>query len=177
VSRNQWIILGALGLAALLIFAGLASLALIYLTGQPPTPTSTRVIPLTTPTEVPPTSTSTTLPTHTPVPTYTPRPVPTAPPAPTSPSAPAPEVTPAPTIDPQCVEDENALHLQLLADMAMIYEPILSSIEREIEQATHDRDWGRVRDLQQEAEMYENLKSADIDAETARHQAALAACG
>ena len=75
------------------------------------------------------------------------------------------------------MDDENALHLQLLADMATLYEPILSSIKDEIEQATHDRDWGRVRDLEQEAEMYEDLKAADIDAETARHQAALAACG
>jgi len=80
-------------------------------------------------------------------------------------------------VDTRCVDDENALHLQLLADMAMLYEPILSSIEYEIEQARHDRDWGRVRDLQQEAQMYENLKAADIDAEIARHQAALAACG
>ena len=80
-------------------------------------------------------------------------------------------------VDTRCVDDENALHLQLLADMATLYEPLLSSIEHEIEQATHDRDWGRVRDLGQEAEMYQNMKTADIDAETARHQAALAACG
>ncbi|HUW13295.1 MAG TPA: hypothetical protein VM537_26460 [Anaerolineae bacterium] len=176
MSRNQWIILGAFGLAALLIFAGLGSLALTYLTSQPPTPTNTRVMPLTTPTAIGPTATSTAYPTHTPYPTYTPQPVPTAPPVPTSPPAPPPAPTPTPMVDARCVEDENALHLQLLADMATLYEPILSSIEHEIEQATHDRDWEKVRDLQQEAEMYENLKAADIDAETARHQAALAAC-
>ena len=176
MSRNQWIILGVLGLAVLLVFGGLRGLALTYLTGQPPTRTNTRVIPLTTSTQFPPAATSTTYPTHTPGPTHTP-PVPTAPPVPTSPPAPPPGLTPAPTVDPQCVDDENALHLQLLADMATLYEPILSRIEHEIEQATQDRDWEKVRDLQQEAEMYENLKAADIDAETARHQAALAACG
>ena len=86
-------------------------------------------------------------------------------------------MTPAPTVDSQCVDDENALHLQLLADMAMLYEPVLSSIESEIEQATHDQDWDKVRDLEEEEEMYENLKAAAIEKETARHQAALAACG
>ena len=177
MSKNRWIIVGVLGLAVLLVFGGVAGLALTHLTGQPPTPTNTRVIPLTTPTPIGPTATSTTYPTHTPYPTYTPQPVATAPPAPTSPPAPPPGLTPAPTVDPQCVDDENALHLQLLADMATLYEPILSSIEYEREQATHDRDWGRVRDLGQEAEMYENFKSADIEAETARHEAALAACG
>jgi hypothetical protein len=176
VSRNRWIILGVFGLAVLLVFGGVAGLVLTSLTGQPPTPTNTRVIPPTTPMQTLPAATSTTYPTHTHDPTHTP-PTPTAPPVPASPPAPPPGLTPAPTVDPQCVDDENALHLQLLADMATLYEPILSSIEHEIEQATHERDWERAGDLQQEAEMYENMKSADIEAETARHQAALAACG
>ena len=177
MSKNRWIIVGVLGLAVLLVFVGLRGLALTYLTGQPPTPTNTRVIPLTTPTPIGPTSTSTTSPTHTPYPTYTPQPTPTAPPVPTSPPAPPPVPTHTPMVDARCVEDENALHLQLLADMATLYEPVLSSIEYEIEQARHDRDWGRMRDLQQEAQVYENMKAADINAETVRHQAALAACG
>jgi hypothetical protein len=39
VSRNQWIILGALGLAVVLVFGCLGNLALTYLARQPPTET------------------------------------------------------------------------------------------------------------------------------------------
>jgi hypothetical protein len=75
------------------------------------------------------------------------------------------------------VDNENAYHQQMLAFIDAQYAPILNWIEYEIEQATRDRDWRRIQDLQQEAQMYENMKAADINAENARHQAALSACG
>jgi hypothetical protein len=65
----------------------------------------------------------------------------------------------------------------MLAYIEAEYAPTLSWIEYEIELATRDRDWRRIRDLQQEAQMYENMKAADINAENARHEAALVACG
>jgi len=212
VSRNQWIILGVLALAVVLVFGCLGGVALTYLTGQPPTETpeavqapdtpsptvsptpthrptpvrpthtpepptatNTRVIPLTTPTPIPPTATSTRYPTYTPYPTYTslPTPTDTVVPAPTSPPAPPP----APPVDTYCADTENAYHQQMLAYIEAQYAPTLSWIEYEIALATHDRDWRRIRDLQQEYQMYENMKAADVNAENARHQAALVACG
>jgi hypothetical protein len=74
------------------------------------------------------------------------------------------------------VDDENALHLQILADIATQYEPILSWIEDEMEQAERDRDEMRLEELQQEYDMNQNMKAADIAAENARHEAALATC-
>jgi len=212
VSRNQWIILGTLGLAVVLVFGCLGGAALTYLTGQPPTetpqavqapdtptptvsptptrsptpilptptpepptPTNTRVIPLTTPTPIPPTATSTRYATYTPYPTYTfmPTPTHTVAPAPTSPPAPPP----APPVDTHCVDTENAYHQQMLAYIEAEYAPTLSWIEYQYELASRDRDAVRMRDLQREYQMYENMKAADINAENARHQAALVACG
>jgi len=212
VSRNQWIILGALALAVVLVFGCLGGFALTHLTGQPPTetpepvqasdtatatvsrtpthsptpilpthtpepptPTNTRVMPLTTPTPIPPTPTSTRYPTYTPYPTYTsvPTPTETVAPAPTSPPAPPP----APPVDIHCVDTENAYHQQMLAYIEAEYAPILSRIEYQYELAARKRDWVTMRDLQREYQMYENMKAADINAENARHQAALVACG
>jgi hypothetical protein len=145
-------------------------------TPEPPRPTNTRVIPLTTPTPVPPTLTPTPYPTYTSYPTYTPPPTPTSMPAPvpTSPPAPPP---PTPTPDTRCVDNENAYHQQMLAYIDASYQPTFEWIEYQIELAVRDRDARRIRDLQRQYEMYENTKQADINAENARHQAALAACG
>jgi hypothetical protein len=65
----------------------------------------------------------------------------------------------------------------MLADIEAQYEPMLSWLADEMEQAQRDQDEMRIEDLQLEMEMTENMKAADIDAEIARHQAALAACG
>jgi hypothetical protein len=65
----------------------------------------------------------------------------------------------------------------MLAYIEAEYAPILSWIEYQIELAVRDRDAIRIRDLQQQYQMYENMKAADINAENARHQAALVACG
>jgi hypothetical protein len=57
------------------------------------------------------------------------------------------------------------------------YQPTFEWLEYQLELAIRDRDARRVLDIQQQIEMYENMKGADINAESARHQAALAACG
>ncbi len=54
---------------------------------------------------------------------------------------------------------------------------MLSWLADELEQAQRDQDEVRIQDLQVEIEMTENMKAVDIDAENARHQEALAACG
>ena len=161
--------------------------------GQP-LPTNTRVIPLGTPGLASPTPEATAPPSGTPLPVNTPLPTSTGPatspqpthsavPAPSPPQQATPTVEPSstsppssPTPDASCVDDENALHLQLLADIATLYEPLLSWIEDEMEQAERDRDEMRLEELQLEYEMNQNMKAADIAAENARHEAALAAC-
>ena len=93
MSRNQWIILGTLGVAVVLVFGCLGGVVLTYLTGQPPTETPTATVsstPTRTPTPVLPTPTPEPPPpptriqepteeqptaTHTPIPpTFTPTP-------------------------------------------------------------------------------------------------------
>jgi len=75
------------------------------------------------------------------------------------------------------VDTENAHHQQMLADIEAQYEPMLSWLADEMERAQRNQDEMRIQDLQLELEMLENVKAADIDAEIARHQEALAACG
>jgi hypothetical protein len=65
----------------------------------------------------------------------------------------------------------------MLADIETQYEPMLSWLADEMEQAQRDQDEVRIQDLQLEIEMTETMKAADIEAEMARHQTALAACG
>jgi hypothetical protein len=65
----------------------------------------------------------------------------------------------------------------MLADIETQYEPMLSWLADEMDQAQRDQDEVRMQDLQLEIEMTENMKAADIEAEMARHQTALAACG
>lgn len=157
------------------------------LAAEAPRPTNTRVIPPVSPTLVPPTSVATAHPAHASSPTYTPHPAQTVPPGTTpppqltptlvpSPTLP-PSPPPSPTVDTRCAGKENAYHQQMLANIEEHYGPILSWIEYEMEQAVRDRDTMRVQELQLEHEMCENMMAADIDAENARHQAALAACG
>jgi hypothetical protein len=154
-----------------------------------PAPANTRVIPLVSPAVMPPTATPPSsapdaLPgAGTPSPTHTDEPGPTPPPQATSttqppaatPTPPAPPPSPIP--DTNCADTENAHHQQMLADIETQYEPMLSWLADELEQAQRDQDEMRVEDLQLELEMTENMKAADIDDEIARHQAALAACG
>jgi hypothetical protein len=158
--------------------------------GQP-LPTNTRVIPLGSPGLASPTPEAAAPPAGTPLPASTgpaspaasPQPTHSAVPAPPPPQQATPTVEPSPTSPPpsptpdtSCVDDENALHLQLLADIATLYEPILSWIEDEMEQAERDRDEMRLEELQLEYDMNQNMKATDIAAENARHEAALAAC-
>lgn len=157
------------------------------LTPEPPRPTNTRVIPPAGPVLVPPTPSAASSPTHapylTPPPqvTYTVGSSPTPPPQVTYTAAPSPtrppSPPPSPTVDTRCVDNENAYHQQMLADIEAQYEPLLSWIEYEMEQAERDRDDMRMQELQSEYEMCENMKAADMNAENARHQAALDACG
>ena len=212
MSRKQWVILAALGVAVVLVLGCLGGVALTYITGQSPTqtpepvqasdtptptvspmptrsptpvlatptpasptPTNTRVIPLTTPTPIPPTPTSTRYPTYTPYPTYTSVPTPTDTVAPAPTSAPAPP--PPPPVDTQCVDSENAYHQWVLATIDAHYQSIFDWLEYELELATRQRDARRILDLQQQYHIYENQKTAEINAENARHQAALVACG
>ena len=65
----------------------------------------------------------------------------------------------------------------MLAEIEAQYEPMLSWLADEMEQAQRDQDEMRVQDLQLEIEMTENIKAADVEAEMFRHQTALAACG
>ena len=65
----------------------------------------------------------------------------------------------------------------MLADIEAQYEPMLIWLAAEMERAQRNQDEMRIQDLQLELEMTENVKAADIEAEIARHQAALAACG
>ena len=213
MSRNQQLILGALGMAIVLVYGCLGAYVLIYLTDgvstqtaesppdtpiagscpttgpgqQPPAqapdgpaPTNTRVIPLGEPAPAPTSSSSqapqtpdTSLATHSAEPGLTPpaQATSTAVPSPTPPALP-----PSPTPDSSCAEDENAHHQQMLADIEAEYEPMLTWIEDEMEQASRDRDDMQMEELQLELDMYQNLKAADINAEIARHEAALAAC-
>jgi hypothetical protein len=224
MSRNQQLILGALGMAIVLVYGCLGAYVLIYLTdgvstqtaerppalGTPPdtpiagscpttgpgqqppaqapdgpAPTNTRVIPLGSPAPgepaPAPTSSSaqapqtpdTPLPTHSAEPALTPpaQATSTAVPSPTPPALPA-----SPTPDSSCAEDENAHHQQMLADIEAEYEPMLTWIEDEMEQASRDGDDMQMEELQLELDMYQNMKAADINAEIARHEAALAAC-
>jgi len=150
-----------------------------------PAPTNTRVIPLGSPApgEPAPAATScsaqapqtpdTPLPTHSAEPGLTPpaQATSTAVPSPTPPALP-----PSPTPDSNCEDDENAHHQQMLADIEAEYEPILSWIEDGMEQAARDGDDMRMEELQLELDMYQNMNAADINAEIARHEAALAAC-
>jgi len=206
MSRNQQLILGALGMAIVLVYGCLGAYVLIYLTDgvstqtaerppalgtlpdtpiagscpttgpgqQPPAqapdgpaPTNTRVIPLGSPAPGEP------APTHSAEPNLTPpaQATSTAVPSPTPPALP-----PSPTPDSSCAEDENAHHQQMLADIEAEYEPMLTWIEDEMEQASRDGDDMQMEELQLELDMYQNLKAADINAEIARHEAALAAC-
>jgi hypothetical protein len=65
----------------------------------------------------------------------------------------------------------------MLAYIEAEYAHTLSWIEYQIEEALRDRDAVTARRLQREYQMYENMKAADINAENARHEAALVACG
>ena len=154
--------------------------------GGSPAPT---LIPLVSPAVIAPTATPPSSPPDAPHATETPHPTPadgagptpptqatsTTQPSPAPPTPPAP--APSPTPDTRCVDTENAHHQQMLADIEAQYEPMLSWLADEMEQAQRDQDEMRIQDLQLELEMYENMKAADIDAEIARHQEALAACG
>ena len=151
-----------------------------------PAPT---LIPLVSPAVVPPTATPPSSPPDAPPAADTPQPThadgagPTPPPqatptidpgpAPSTPPAPAPSPTP----DTRCADTEKAHHEQMLTDIEAQYEPMLRWLADEMEQAQRDQDEMRIQDLQLEMEMTENMKAADIDAEIARHQEALAACG
>ena len=169
--------------------AGSPAPTLTPLTSGSPAPTNTTVIPLVSPAVVPPTATPPSSPTDappaadTPSPTHPDEPGPTPPPQATSTTQPSPASptppTPAssPTSDTRCADTENAHHQQMLADIEAQYEPMLSWLADEMEQAQRDQDEMRIEDLQLEMEMTENMKAADIDAEIARHQEALAACG
>jgi len=75
------------------------------------------------------------------------------------------------------VDVENAYHQQMLAYIDASYQSTFAWLEYQMEKALRDRDARRALDLQRQIEIYENQKAADINAENARHQAALAACG
>jgi hypothetical protein len=142
-------------------------------------PTNTRVIPLTTPVPGEPGPAATSSATDaaqtadTPLPTSTVQPSPT--PAAQATSTPAASPT-TPPPDSSCADEENAQHQQMLADIEAQYEPTLSWIEDELEQAERDGDIMRMEELQLELDMNQDMKAADINAENARHEAALAAC-
>jgi hypothetical protein len=65
----------------------------------------------------------------------------------------------------------------VLASIDAHYQSIFDWLDYEYELAARQRDAIRMRDLQQQYQIYENQKTAEVNAENARHQAALAACG
>ncbi len=147
-------------------------------------PTNTRVIPLGSPEGGAPAPTATPS-GQAPQIADTPLPIQPAGPSPTSPAqatpttAPSPSPPlppPSPTPDTSCADGENAHHQQMLADIEAEYAPMFTWIQDEMEQATRDGDQMRMEELELERDMYQNMKAADIDAENARHEAALAAC-
>lgn len=65
----------------------------------------------------------------------------------------------------------------MLAYIEADYQPWLDYIKNRIEEAARKRDAIALRYWQQELERAENAKTAEIDAENARHEWAIAACG
>jgi hypothetical protein len=145
-------------------------------------PTNTRVIPLGSPEGGAPSPAATPSAqapqtADTPLSTQPTGPSPTPPAQATPTTAPSPSPPPpSPTPDTSCVDDENAQHQQLLADIEAEYEPMLTWIRDEMEQATRDGDQTNLLELELERDMYQQMKAADIDAENSRHEAALAGC-
>lgn len=64
----------------------------------------------------------------------------------------------------------------MLAYIDAIYQPWIDYIIYEIQRAAIERDAVALRRWQRELERTENEKAAEIDAENARHEAAIAAC-
>ncbi len=83
---------------------------------------------------------------------------------------------PSPVPDTSCAERENAYHQQQLADIDAQYEPMLTWFEDEMKQAERDRDYTRLEEVRREYETYQEIKAADVRAESERHEAALVAC-
>jgi hypothetical protein len=147
-------------------------------------PTNTRVLPLGSPaagTPAPAATPSAEAPQSatTPLPAQPAGPSPTSPAQATSTTAPGPSPPPpfpSPTPDASCVDDENAHHQQMLADIEAEYASTLTWIQAGMDQATRDGDYLRVEELQLELDMCQDLMAGGISAENARHEAALAAC-
>jgi len=74
------------------------------------------------------------------------------------------------------VHTENSYHQWALGSIEAEYQSIFDWLDYQMEAALRDRDARRVLDLRQPYQIYENQKTADIKAENARHEAALAAC-
>jgi|GEM_PF-6817608 len=64
----------------------------------------------------------------------------------------------------------------MVAYIHAAYQPTIDFIRAEMYRATIDRDAVAVRHWERELERAENAKAAEIDAENARHEAAIAAC-
>lgn len=64
----------------------------------------------------------------------------------------------------------------MFAYIDAIYQPWIDYIIYEIQRAAIERDAVALRRWQRELERTENEKAAEIDAENARHEAAIAAC-
>lgn len=151
-----------------------------------PLPTNTRVIALDGGVSPPPAGTPTSASTGAaPSPAATGQPTSAAdaattpPPPAATPYPPADGPTPrpaSPTPETSCVGEENDLHQQKLAEIEAQYEPILTWLEGEMEQAKRHLDDMRQEEVRQEQQLYEQMKAADLNAETQRHEAALAAC-
>jgi len=65
----------------------------------------------------------------------------------------------------------------MLTYIEAVYQPWIDYIIYEIQRAAIDRDAIELRYWQRELERVEKEKQAEIEAENARHEAALAACG
>lgn len=65
----------------------------------------------------------------------------------------------------------------MLAYIEADHQPWLDYIKNRIEEAVRKRDARAALEWQQEMERAENAKAADINAENARHEWAIAACG
>ena len=136
-----------------------------------PLPINTKVIPLDGGASLPPTPDATSASSDAPHAGDTAQPTFTAAPVATPSTLPA-----SPTPDRSCLDNENDLHQQKLADIEAQYEPMFTWLEDEMEQAERDRDDMRLEEVQREQEMYEEMKAADLSAEMQRHEAALADC-